>query len=396
MIYLFLFFILKKNINFDILKKYMLIIADNKIPYLKGVLDPYADIKYLSTSEFTNENIKHADILIIRSRVQCNAGLLNNTKVRLITAATIGFDNIDTDYCNAKNIMWKNSPGCNSSSVAQYITSTLLHLGKKYDFLLKDKTIGIIGVGNVGSKVEKSAKILGMEVLLNDPPRARTERNEKFLPLDEICRKADIITIHVPLNKSGIDKTYHLFDENMLSGLKKDVFFINTSRGAVVDNQALKKAIKSGKTAGTVLDVWENEPDIDSELLSMVDYATPHIAGYSDDGKANGASMCVQAVSRFLGFGLDNWYPDEIEKPDNTVISIDCSNRKEQDIIFEAVRATYDIEKEDKRLRNSPETFEKQRIDYPIRREFPAYTVELKNTSSELINKIKQLGFKIR
>ena len=373
------------------------IIADNNIPFLKGVFEPYADIEYYPGKEITNKKIIDAHALITRTRTKCNEALLRNSRVKLITTATIGYDHIDVDYCRKNGIKWLNAPGCNSTSVMQYISSALLYLAKKENFNLKDKTIGIIGVGNVGSKVSKIAEIFGMNILLNDPPRERVEKNNKFVHISEIMNQADIITFHVPLNRDGIDKTFHLADNNFFSQLKRKPIIINSSRGEVIDNSAIKNAIRNNIISSAVLDVWENEPDIDFELLRMADIGTPHIAGYSADGKANGTSVCVNAVNNYFKLGIDTeWYPQNIPNADHgTEVKIDCNNKSEQQIFDQVFLSIYDIKKDDAKLRTSPVTFEKQRGDYPIRREYGNYKIIHDNCNSTIIGKLKMLGFKI-
>jgi erythronate-4-phosphate dehydrogenase len=373
------------------------IVADNKIPFLKGVLEPCADIQYLNPPDITHDVIKNADALIIRTRTNCNAELLEGTNVKFIATATIGFDHIDTVYCERKNIKWINAPGCNSSSVMQYIASVLLTISCRKNINLTDLTIGIVGVGNVGSKIERLAKILGMKVLLNDPPRARKEGNKGFVNLDELISQSNIITFHVPLIKEGEDKTYHLADENFFNKFKKSKIVINTSRGQVIETNSIKNAIKDKLVNIAVLDVWENEPNIDLELLKMVDIATPHIAGYSADGKANGTSVCVKNISSFFGLNIDkDWYPKEIPRPGNSrEILIDCKKHSNQEIFYKAVVSSYDIMIDDGILRNSAETFEKQRGNYPVRREFPFYKIKTENCINEIENKLKDLGFQI-
>ena len=373
----------------------MKVIIDDKIPYIKGALEPFAEVIYLPGSKTTPEVVKDADAIITRTRTHCNEKLLSGSSVKFIATATIGYDHIDTGYCERNNIRWTNAPGCNSSSVEQYIASALMVLSDKKGINLSEKTIGIVGVGNVGSKVARIAEILGMKVLLNDPPRARSEGHAGFVELDHILETADIITLHVPLNMEGIDKTYHLADESFFAKMRNNPILINSCRGEVVDTPALKEAIKSGRVSGAVIDCWEKEPNIDLELLGLVDLATPHIAGYSKDGKANGTSMSVQALSRFFGLGIDNWVCQNIELPDVTEIVIDGENKSEQEILSEAVLATYDIRRDDQQLRNSVETFEKQRGDYPVRREFPVFTVNAKNISEKTKEKLRKIGFKV-
>ncbi|MBN1181969.1 MAG: 4-phosphoerythronate dehydrogenase PdxB [Bacteroidales bacterium] len=373
----------------------MKIVADDKIPFLKGVLEPFADVVYLPGKEIKPSDVKDADALLTRTRTKCNAELLQGSKVKFIATATIGFDHIDTNYCDQKGIRWTNAPGCNSSSVQQYIAAVLLYLSQKKGFDLKDRTLGIVGVGNVGNKVLKLAEILGMRIYLNDPPRERAEGHCGFVSLNGIIRECDIITFHVPLYKDGVDKTIHLANENLLKVLYKDTILINSSRGEVVDNKALKDVLGSGKISGAVLDVWEGEPALDKELMDMVDIATPHIAGYSADGKANGTAMSVNALCEFFNLPYKNWYPEDVPEPDNTFIEINCKGKSDQEILHDAVLATYPIWEDDERLRNSVDTFEKQRGDYPLRREFKAYTVKLENNSSkDIIIKLNKLGFK--
>ncbi len=372
------------------------IVADDKIPFLKGVLEPFINIEYYPGKEITKDKIIDANALIVRTRTKCNANLLENTKVKLITTATIGFDHIDLKYCEEKNIKWINAPGCNSSSVKQYISSVLLTLAEKEKFNLAEKTIGIVGVGNVGSKIEQVAKIFGMNVLLNDPPRERNEDSSKFCSLEKIIEECDIISFHVPLNKEGIDKTYHLADEIFFDKLKRKPIIINSSRGEVIKTSAIKEAIKNSKVKNVVLDVWENEPEIDLELLEITDIATPHIAGYSADGKANGTSVCVNAVSKFFSLDFEpHWYPKYIPTPKSgNKIKIECHNKTDQEIISEAVFYTYRVKEDDKRLRNSVETFEKQRGNYPLRREFDHYYIQLVDGNSQVSEQLTKLGFK--
>ena len=371
------------------------IIADDKIPFLKGVLEPYADVTYLPGKQITRDVIMNADALLIRTRTKCTDTLLKGTRVKFIGTATIGFDHIDTQYCEKNKIKWINAPGCNSFSVQQYIAAALLKIASEFRFSLKDKTIGIIGVGNVGSKIEKFAKILGMKVLLNDPPRARKEGEKAFNSLDKILYESDIVTVHVPLNVVGEDRTYNLFNETSFKKMQKDAWFFNSSRGEVTDTAALKELLRSGKLGGAVIDVWENEPDIDQELMAKAFIATPHIAGYSTDGKANGTAMVVNSLCKYFEISLKNWYPENVPQPASPEITIDGKGKSEEDIIREAVFKTYNIAVDDLKLRFSPSDFEKQRGEYPLRREFTSYKIDLKGGSKKVQKMLEELGFKI-
>lgn len=371
------------------------IIADNKIPFLRGVLEQAADMEFLPGKEISAADVREADALITWTRTSCDASLLDGSGVKFIATATIGFDHIDTEYCEQKGIQWTNAPGCNSSSVEQYILSVLLNVAAQERFELKDKTIGIIGVGHVGSKVEKIARALGMHVLLNDPPRARAEGPGAFVDLSEILREADILTMHVPLEKSGQDKTHHIAGHDFYNQLGKKVFFINSSRGGVVDSGALKAALKDQKLAGAVLDVWEGEPGIDLELLDLAWIATYHIAGYSADGKANGTSMSVQAISRYFGLGFDSWFPDNIPAPENPEITVDGTGMGRQEVLFEVVNRSYNVLDDDRRLRESPERFEELRGSYPIRREAGAFRVRIINDQAGAGAVLEKLGYQV-
>ena len=313
----------------------MKIIVDDKIPYIHGALEPFAEVVYLPGSKTTAEVVKDADALITRTRTICNEALLSGSSVKIIATATIGYDHIDTDYCDRAGIKWTNAPGCNAKSVEQYIASAIMVMAEKKNGTLAGKTIGVVGVGNVGSKIAKIAEMLGMRVLLNDPPRAREEGEKGFVGLDTILKESDVITLHVPLNQDGIDATFHLADEKLFARMARKPVFINSCRGEVVKTAALKDAIRTGQVSGAVVDCWENEPDIDSELLALVDLGTPHIAGYSRDGKAKGTEMTVQAVSRFLGLGSKNWKASNVEKPDKPEILIDGTDKTTQQILSE-------------------------------------------------------------
>jgi erythronate-4-phosphate dehydrogenase len=371
----------------------MKIIIDDKIPYIKGILEPYAEIIYLPGSKTTPAVVKDADALITRTRTLCNRELLEGSKVKFIATATIGFDHIDTEYCKKEGIAWTNAPGCNAESVNQYIASALFSYAQKKGFDLREKTIAIIGVGHVGSKVAKLCETIGMKVLLNDLPRERKEGSEIFVPLEKIQKEADIITFHVPLNMTGEDATFQMTDDAFIQKLKRRPLLINSCRGEVFNSEAVKRGVKSGSVSGFIADCWENEPDINLGLLELADYGTPHIAGYSKDGKANGTQMSIQAVSRFFNLGINDWKPENVELPETTTIEIDGYKQSESSILASAVLSTYNIENDDKALRKAPHLFEKLRGDYPVRREFATYTIKTKNVKATTAEKLRKMGF---
>jgi erythronate-4-phosphate dehydrogenase len=374
-------------------KKRMKIIIDDKIPYIQGAFEEVAEVIYLPGAKTTSEIVKDADAIVTRTRTICNEKLLAGSSVKFIATATIGYDHIDTDYCQAAGISWTNAPGCNSKSVEQYIASTLFVLAETKKLQLKDLCIGVVGVGNVGSKVANVCEILGMKVLLNDPPRERAEGSAGFVSLQQVMEQADIITLHVPLNMKGADATFHLGNDDFFSKLKKKPVLMNSCRGEVVETNAVKSALKNGLLSDFVCDCWENEPAIDLELLSLTTIATPHIAGYSKDGKATGTQMSVKAISDFFNLGLNNWQPKGVEVPIHPTLEIDGAGLTEQEIISTAILATYDIRNDDRVFRNDTESFEQQRGDYPVRREFPAFTIHAKNVDALVLDKLRKLGF---
>lgn len=378
--------------------KRLKIIADDKIPFLKGVMEPYADIIYLPGATITASDIKDADAIFTRTRTHCNEALLKNSSVRLIATATIGFDHIDTTYCEKAGIHWANAPGCNASSVQQYIAALLVTLAYEKHLRLADLTLGVIGVGNVGSKVADAAESLGMRVLRNDPPRAEKEEGStSFTALDKLLAESDIVTCHTPLTREGAYATYHLASDDFFGQMKPHSVFINSSRGEVADTEALRRAYPK-KLSAFALDTWENEPDIDIDLLNNAFIGTPHIAGYSSDGKANGTAACVHEFCRFFDLDmLQKWYPENIPSPPmNTTILIDGAGKTDEQIFYEAVTHTYPLKDDSDRLKQSPEMFEKLRSHYWVRREFENFTLCIKNTNPLVIKGLVELGFNMR
>ncbi len=369
----------------------MKIVADNTIPFLKGICEPVADISYLPAKGFTPESIKNADVLIVRSIDKCTKDLLSGTDVKLITTATIGFDHIDIHYCEQNNITWKNAPGCNAPSVAQYVMSSLINISLRKGEPLKGKTLGIIGVGHVGKQVEKLAHLFGMKILRNDPPRAELEGHEQFVSIDELLSESDIITLHVPFTKEGLYPTYHLADEDFFMKMKKGSWFVNSCRGSVHDTQALIKAKKDGIVHETVIDCWENEPAISQELLDLTSIASPHIAGFSADGKATGTRMCLEEIQSFFHIQFDKLNEVTPKNPDNPIIDL---NQFTDHRIERAFLVTFNPECIDNQLRKDITSFERLRNNYNHPREPKAY--QIINATSEESEILTQMGFQIQ
>lgn len=368
----------------------MKLIADNTVPFLKGITEPFAETDYISSAEFTPGRVKNADALIVRSIDKCTRRLLEGSSIRLITTATIGFDHIDTRYCAEAGIEWHNAPGCNAMSVAQYVLASLLRVSLRKGEPLQGKTIGIVGVGEVGSRLERLCRTFGMEVLLNDPPRALREKDGRFVSLDTIAAESDIVSFHTPLTREGTFATYHLAGASFFRQLKKKPWFVNASRGSVHDTEALIAAKKQGLVSELIIDCWENEPSIHEELLRLTAVATPHIAGFSADGKANGTRMCLEAIGKFFGQKIERLPLVVPPAPPEPVIDLDSFGKER---IAGAVFHSFDPLPIDSLLREQPGRFEWFRSHYDHPREFAAYTV--RHATGKEAELLAGLGFNV-
>lgn len=373
----------------------MKILADENIPMVKEVFSHLGDVITISGRKITKEVLveNNIEILLVRSITKVNENLLNGTDVKFVATATIGEDHIDKEYLSKKGIVFSSAPGSNAQSVAEYVFTALMILSKKYNFNLMEKTIGIIGVGNVGSRVKRLADALGIKTLLNDPPKKRETNSKDFIELTELLENSDIVTVHVPLTYSGIDATYELINEKFLKTMKNASILINSSRGKVMNENSIIK--HRNKLLGLVLDVWTNEPEINEELLKLSDIGTAHIAGYSYDGKINGTRMIYEACCKFLNIKPD-WKIDISDK--NLKINLINSDN----LIYDAFTKAYPIERDDSELRKILNIIKKEekakyfdlvRKNYPIRREFANYTLICKNVPQ--VNILKKVGFKV-
>lgn len=342
----------------------MKLIIDDKIPFIRGEAEKLGETVYLPGAKITAEDVREADVLITRTRTLCNKALLEGSKVQFIATATIGFDHLDVDYLREAGIAWTNCPGCNATSVAQYVETSLLLLAKEGKIDLSDCTVGVVGVGNVGRRVVERLERMGCRVLLNDPPRA--EREADFAPcavsLSELQRQCDVITIHTPLITDGAHPTLHLVNADFLKGLKRSPIVINAGRGEVVDGVALSQALDEGWVSAAIIDTWENEPSINRELLRKVFIGTPHIAGYSADGKVNGTRMALQAVARHFNKEV----AFEVSAP---ALPEGYSYYPEMEVAPDSPLRLYNPLRDSEALKAHPEDFEKLRGDYPLRRE---------------------------
>ena len=339
----------------------MKIVADIDVPFLKGVFEPYGEVVYKKGTDICADDVKDADALILRTRTKCNAELLDGSSVKLIATATIGTDHVDFDYCNSHGIQVHNAAGCNAGGVMQYVFSALYGVAARKGIKIDGGTIGIIGVGNVGKRVEQMARHLGFNILKCDPPRAEAEGPEGFCSLEYLLENSQIVTMHTPLDEN----TRKMANDAFFALMQPGSIFINASRGEVMDEEALKTAFP--KFGAVVIDTWNNEPNIDSDLVEMVDIATPHIAGYSYQGKQNGTAMSVRAVARHFGIeALYDFFPED--EPDHEPVLLDLTGKNHGQIAA-VFQYNYPIFTDDFRFRMEPQKFEKLRSEYQYRRE---------------------------
>lgn len=337
-------------------------IVDDKIPYIRPFIQNLVDeVLFLPGAKITAEDVRDADILIVRTRTLCNRSLLEGSRVRFIATATIGYDHLDTGYLEQAGIKWTNCPGCNASSVGQYIHSAMLVLKREMGMDFQHTTVGIVGVGHVGTDVHQKLASLGINCLLCDPPRAEKEGNTngRFHSLQELKERCQVITFHTPLVTEGPWPTYHMADTSFFDGLRQCPVIINTSRGEVVDNLALLDALEKGLVRQTIIDTWEGEPRINLNLLEKAFIGTPHIAGYSADGKANATQMVLTALCEWMGVPA-NFHVAPPSLPDTFTASADPE---------ELALQLYNPREDSARLKACPDDFERLRNDYPLRRE---------------------------
>ena len=330
----------------------MRVLVDRAIPFLHGVLEPFCEVEYIEDDYFTRDVVQSADALIVRTRTRCNRALLEGSRVQFIATATIGFDHIDLDYCRANNIAVSTSAGCNARGVLQWVAASLAELAKREGFAPQERTLGIVGVGNVGKLVKEYAEHWGFRTICSDPPRQERE-NLGFVSLEEVLAVSDIVTLHTPLNAT----THHLINSENIKLLRSGATLINASRGECVATDATRR-----DDLTYITDVWENEPNIDSRYLAKSLVATPHIAGYSAQGKANASAMAVQALARHFDLPLKEWRPLEVRSVEPKLISWQemCST----------ISQYCDLRVESAGLHSNPDKFELLRNEYNYREEY--------------------------
>lgn len=380
----------------------MKIICATSVALGQEAFSTLGDVVMVPERSITAAVVRDADALIIRSKVRVNRELLEGSRVSFVATATAGTDHLDLDYCSARDLVCVSSPGCNANSVAEYVVAALLWLARRHAFRLEGRTLGLVGVGHVGRRVAELARALGLRVLLNDPPRAAAEGLRELRPLAEVLSGSDIVSLHVPLTTAGDHATHHLVDCRFLSQLKPGCVFLNASRGEVVDEDCLLLAMEQGWVARAVLDVFECEPRLRRDVAARADLITPHIAGYSFEGRLRGTEMCYRAACRFFE-REPRWNPAPIYGTRRGRVTLSARGREEEEVLQALVRAAYDVEADDRALRAGLDAddvqrgrhFQQLRSAYPERHEFPAYEVALEEAAPALRERVRALGFQL-
>lgn len=368
------------------------ILVDENMPYARDLFSRLGEVKAVPGRPIPLSELADADALMVRSVTKVNEALLQGTGIKFVGTATAGTDHVDEEYLQQAGIGFSAAPGCNAIAVVEYVFSSLLMLAEREGFALKDRTVGIVGVGNVGGRLQARLEALGIRTLLCDPPRDDRGDDGDFRSLDELVREADVLTFHTPLFKEGRYKTLHLADDALLARLKPGTILINACRGPVVDNAALLQRLQAGQALHVVLDVWEPEPDLNVELLQRVDIGTAHIAGYTLEGKARGTTQVFESYSKFIGkrtqIALDTLLP----APEFGRITL--HGPLDQSTLKRLVHLVYDVRRDDALLRKvagTPGEFDKLRKNYLERREWSSLYVQCDDASAAAL--LQQLGF---
>lgn len=373
----------------------MQIIADENIPHVAAAFANLGNVKTLAGRNMDNSDLIDCECLLVRSVTRVNQELLRNTPVRFVASATIGTDHIDLDYLDSKQIGFANAPGCNAESASEYVINALFALADSRDFDPFALKAGIIGCGNVGSRVKEKLDILGIETLINDPPLQQDgTRQFEYVSLDQILNECNFITLHVPLTRDGKYPTHHLFNANRLDQIKKGAILFNAARGPVIDNTALLTLLEQRRDLTVFLDTWEGEPSINHQLLRSVDLATPHIAGYSVEGKLRGTQMISDAAHQFFGQQASWRMTEHLPRPE--AIQLTGSAPPLQELL----KAHYDVFADHQHLTaladlnpgQSANQFDVLRKQYPKRYEYNHYQVR-NIADKKTASRIGRLGF---
>lgn len=383
---------LRRYLPFSYRYRNVKILVDENMPYARELFSRLGEVKPIPGRPIPEDELADAQALMVRSVTKVNASLLSGTGVKFVGTATAGTDHVDQQWLGEAGIGFSAAPGCNAIAVVEYVFSALLMLAERDGFTLKDRTVGIVGVGNVGSRLQARLEAWGVRTLLCDPPRADRGDARDFRPLEELVREADILTFHTPLFKEGPYKTLHLADEALISALKPGAILINACRGRVVDNAALLARLEAGQDLSVVLDVWEPEPDLNVELLKRVDIGTPHIAGYTLEGKARGTTQVFEAFSAFIGHRQQVALDTLLPAPEFGRLTL--HGPLDQPTLKRVAHLVYDVRRDDAPLRKVagiPGEFDKLRKNYLERREWSSLYIQCDD--AEAASLLHKLGF---
>ncbi|WP_045390089.1 4-phosphoerythronate dehydrogenase [Vibrio rotiferianus] len=373
----------------------MKIIVDENMPYAEELFSQLGEVILKPGRTLTADDLVDVDALMIRSVTKVNAELISKAnKLKFVGTATAGMDHVDQALLQEKGIFFTAAPGCNKVGVAEYVFSVMMVLAQQQGFSVFDKTVGIIGAGQVGSYLEKCLKGMGINVLINDPFKQEEGDSRSFTPLAELIERSDIITLHTPITKDGPYPTHHLIDEKVLNGLRSDQILINAARGPVVDNQALKQRLLKNDGFTAALDVFEFEPEVDMELLPLLAFATPHVAGYGLEGKARGTTMIFNSYCEFLNNELRAHASDLL--PTAPVPTMVLDRAWDEATLHNITQLIYDVRKDDALFRreiSKPGSFDLMRKNYWDRREYSAVTL-MGNETCNLAS-LAELGFQV-
>ncbi len=377
----------------------MKIVADENIPLVAEALGEIGDVSTLPVARITNAAVRDAELLVIRNETAVNLELLRGSRVRMVLSATTGTDHVDFPLLESQGIAFANAPGSNANSVKEYAVAALLSFSARHGVSLQGKTIGIIGAGNIGSRLAAACRALSMTVLENDPPLARATGERRFVPMDEVLQ-ADFISLHVPLTLSGSDATYHLLPHDRFARMKKGVVIVNTARGPVIETSALVTAIRKGIVHAALIDVWENEPAIDPELLSLTDLGTAHVAGYSMEGRLAAVRMVLEAARSHFGLASTWDASSHLVPVERTIVFAELHCEFET-AMHRIVRQVYDVEHDSAQLKEMLSRPPQERVPYycelrtayPLRREFSSHSVSLAPQAASLARPLSELGF---
>ncbi|WP_100753313.1 4-phosphoerythronate dehydrogenase [Vibrio salilacus] len=373
----------------------MKILIDENMPYAEQLFSQLGEVILKSGRTLTADDLIDVDALMIRSVTKVNAQLISKAnKLKFVGTATAGMDHVDQTLMAQKGIYFTAAPGCNKVGVAEYVFSVMMVLAQQHGFSVFDKTVGIIGAGQVGSYLQKCLQGIGIKVLINDPPKQAQGDKRSFTPLNELLSQADIITLHTPITQDGEYPTHHLVDEKVLNTLRGDQILINAARGPIVDNQALKARLAKNDGFTAALDVFEFEPEVDMELLPLLAFATPHVAGYGLEGKARGTTMIFNHYCEFLDKDLFAHASKLL--PTAPVPRVELDRNWDEATLHNITQLVYDVRRDDALFRreiSKPGAFDLMRKNYWDRREYSAVTIVGDHTCR--LSPLEKLGFQI-